>query len=130
MKNIKLFVVCSVILLASCAVRTGILVEVSDGSKPLMGEAVATMSSGTFQASNLDGLVCNGTYDQWSQSRMLKTKVTCNDGRYGEVVVLRTGENLMNGSGEGRLNDGTAFRVLLGDMAHYRNAQGVWEKAK
>jgi hypothetical protein len=36
----------------------------------------------------------------------------------------------MNGSGEGRLNDGTAFRVLLGEMAHYRDAMGVWEKAK
>lgn len=130
MKKIKLFVVSSAVLLASCSVRTGILVEVSDGTKPLMGEAVATMVSGTFQASNLDGLVCEGTYDQWSQSRMLKTKVSCNDGRYGEVVVLRTGPNLMNGSGEGRLNDGTIFKVLLGDMAHYRDAQGVWEKTK
>jgi hypothetical protein len=130
MNKINLFVACSTVLLASCAVRTGILVEVSDGTKPLIGEAVATMASGTFQAANLDGMVCDGTYDQWSQSRMLKTKVTCNDGRYGEVVVLRTGPNLMNGSGEGRLNDGTVFRVLLGDMAHYRDAQGVWEKAK
>lgn len=130
MKKVQLLLAAAAILLSGCAVRTGILVEVSDGTKPLMGEAVATMASGTFQASNLDGLVCDGTYDQWSQSRTLKTKVQCNDGRYGEVVVLRTGPNLMNGSGEGRLNDGTVFRVLLGDMVHYRNAQGVWEKAK
>lgn len=119
-----------VFAITGCSVRTGILVEVSDGTKPLMGEAVASMSSGVFEASNMEGFTCNGTYDQWSQSRMLKTKVTCNDGRYGEVVLLRTGPNLMNGSGEGKLNDGTLFRVLLGDMVHYRDAQGVWEKAK
>ncbi|TWH76835.1 hypothetical protein LX59_00880 [Azomonas agilis] len=130
MKKINLFILCSTVLLTSCAVRTGILVEVSDGSKPLLGEAVATIISGTFQVSNLDGLACDGTYDQYTQSRMLKTKVTCNDGRYGEVIILRTGTNLVNGSGEGRLNDGTAFRVLLGDMVHYRDAQGIWEKAK
>ena len=130
MKKAKFFLTVSAILLSGCAARTGILVEVSDGSKPSLGEAIATMSSGTFQASNLDGLVCDGIYDQWSQSRTLKTKVQCSDGRHGEVLVLRTGQNLMNGSGEGRLNDGTALKILLGDLAHYRDAQGVWEKAK
>jgi len=118
------------ILLTACSVRTGLLVEVSDGTKPLMGEAVASLVGGTFQASNLDGLICDGTYNQFSQSKMLKTSVVCNDGRYGEVVILRTGPNLMNGSGQGRLNDGTVFRVLLGDMVHYHNAQGIWEKVK
>jgi hypothetical protein len=35
----------------------------------------------------------------------------------------------MNGSGVGKLNDGTKMRILMGDMVHYRNAQGVWDKA-
>ena len=61
---------------------------------------------------------------------MLKTKVSCSDGRYGEVMVMRTGPNLMNGSGEGVLNDGTKFKVLMGDAIHYRNAQDIWEKGK
>lgn len=117
-------------MLTGCAVRTGLLVEVSDGTKPLMGEAVATVVSGTFQVSNLEGYICNGSYNQWTQSPILKTKVSCSDGRYGEVMVMRTGPDLMNGSGEGVLNDGTKFRVLMGDMVHYRNTQGVWEKAK
>ena len=119
-----------VLLISSCSVRTGILVEVSDGTEPLIGEAVASLVSGTFEASNLDGFSCEGTYDQYSQSRMLKVKVQCNDGRKGKVIISRTGPNLMNGSGIGKLNDGTKFRVLLGDMVHYRNAQGVWDKAK
>ncbi|MBU2590578.1 MAG: hypothetical protein ABIJ24_03485 [Nitrospinota bacterium] len=117
-------------MLTGCAARTGLLVEVSDGTKPLMGEAVATVVSGTFQVSNLEGYTCNGSYNQWTKSPILKTKVSCSDGRFGEVMVMRTGPNFMNGSGEGVLNDGTKFRVLMGDMVHYRNTQGVWEKAK
>ena len=117
-------------LIAGCTVRTGILVEVSDGTKPLLGEAIATFTSGTFQVENLDGLRCEGTYDQWTESPMLKTEVNCSDGRSGEVMLLRTGPNLKNGSGEGLLNDGTKFKVLMGDMVHYRNTQGIWEKAK
>lgn len=95
-----------------------------------MGEAVATVVSGTFHVSNLEGYTCDGKYNQWTQSSMLKTQVSCSDGRYGEVMVMRTGPNLMNGSGEGLLNDGTKFKVLIGDMVHYRNAQGIWEKTK
>jgi len=125
-----LLIVITTLLVSGCAVRTGLLVEVSDGTKPLMGEAVATVVSGTFEVTNLEGYSCTGTYNQWTQSPMLKTNVSCSDGRHGEVMVMRTGPNLMNGSGEGVLNDGTKFRVLMGDMVHYRNTQGVWEKAK
>jgi|SaaInlV_200m_DNA_5_1039737.scaffolds.fasta_scaffold11033_2 hypothetical protein len=131
MRKIKLFsIVIILISISACSSRTGILVEVSDGTKPLIGEAVATLSSGTFEVSNLDGYSCNGTYDQWSESKMLKVKVKCNDDRHGNAIILRTGKNLMNGSGEGKLNDGTTFKIWLGDMVHYRNAQGFFDKAK
>lgn len=102
----------------------------ADGTEPLIGEAVASLSSGAFEASNLNGFSCNGTYDQYSQSRTLKVKIKCSDGRIGNIIISRTGPNLMNGSGVGKLNDGTKFRVLLGEMVHYRNAQGIWDKAK
>ncbi len=128
--NKFLFFLLTVLSLSACAVRTGLLVEFSGGDKPLMGEAVATIMSGTFHVSNLDGYTCNGTYNQWTESPMLKVDVTCSDGRYGKVMVLRTGPNLVNGSGEGTLNDGTTFNVLMGDMIHYRDAQGIWEKTK
>ena len=131
MKSFNYFIVLLFSLfITACSVRTGVLVEVSDGTEPLIGEAVASLASGVFEASNLDGFSCGGTYDQYSQSRMLKVNVKCNDGRTGEVIVSRTGPNLMNGSGIGKLSDGTKFRVLLGDMVHYRNAQGMWEKVK
>jgi hypothetical protein len=125
-----LFLAFAFFTLPGCAVRTGLLVEVPGVGEPLMGEAVATVVSGTFHVSNLEGYTCDGKYNQWTQSSMLKTQVSCSDGRYGEVMVMRTGPNLMNGSGEGLLNDGTKFKVLIGDMVHYRNAQGIWEKTK
>ena len=119
--TIMVLVVCS-----SCTVKTAILARPMDGSKPLIGEAVATLSKGTFSASNTEGLVCEGQYDQWETSPRLDVNVRCNDGRFGKVVVLRSGEYLTNGSGEGELNDGTLFRVYMGEQA----TQKIWDENK
>lgn len=124
----KIILILIPIFLTACAVRTGILVEMEDKKTPLLGEAVATLVSGDFHVESLDGYSCSGTYDQYTQTSILKVNVKCSDGRYGEVAIMRTGPNLRNGSGEGRLNDGARFRVLLGDMIHYRGVQGFWEK--
>lgn len=118
-----------IIVLSGCSVKTPLVGELSDGTDVLMGEAVATVFSGTFEVSNSSGLSCQGVYDQYTTSPQLKTSVTCNDGRHGEVTILRTGPNLTNGSGIGKLNDGTSLRILIGDMVHLRNAQGPWKKS-
>jgi len=118
------------LLVTGCAVRTGILVEVEGLENPLFGEAVATLASGDFSAAAINGFSCYGTYDQYTKSAMLRVSVECNDKRKGQVIVMRTGQALQNGSGEGVLNDGTRFRVLIGDMIHYRGAQGFWDKIK
>ena len=113
--------------LSGCvSVRTGIVVDREGQKSPLIGESLATLTRGDFSASTLDGYTCGGTYDQFTQSPSLKVDVKCSDGRYGKVIVLRTGPSLTNGSGEGRLNDGTRFKVLLGDMAHYSATKGIW----
>ena len=88
--------------------------------------SVASLASGTFSVVNTDGLLCHGTYDQWESSALLKVRVNCNDGRYGTVAILRSGKNMMNGSGEGELNDGTIFRVYMGDQA----TQKMWSDDK
>jgi len=105
------------IILSGCSVKTPLLVKVSNSQKPLVGEAVASLSEGTFKVENTEGLRCQGTYNQWETSSLLKVHVTCNDGRYGNVTVIRSGDYKQNGSGEGVLNDGTAFRVYMGDLA-------------
>lgn len=131
MKNSKLVAFAlGLSVMSGCSVRTGLLVDVADVEKPLMGEAVASLSSGRFTVSNMDGYVCEGTYDQFTQSPMLQTDVSCSDGRHGKVMVMRTGPNLINGSGEGVLDDGTKFKVLMGEAIHHRDSQGIWEKVK
>ncbi|MEJ6122255.1 hypothetical protein MT390_10335 [Vibrio sp. 2-Bac 85] len=120
-----------ILLLSSLAgcVRTSVMAEFDDGTEALIGDSLGTLVSGTFEVSNLDGLTCNGTYNPYTQSPTLKTEMTCSDGRYGHASVIRTGGSLTNGSGIGKLNDGTKVRILLGDMVHYKNAQGIWDKA-
>lgn len=125
-KYIPLFLIS--IIITGCA-RTTLLMEM-EGVEPLLGEATGSLVHGSFELENMQGLACKGSYNPYSQSRKLKAKVQCSDGRTGEVIVLRTGRNLVNGSGTGILSDGTKFRVLLGDMVHYRGAQGYWDKVE
>jgi len=112
-------------LVTGCA-YTPIAMEFSSTESSLIGEA----GGGKFELSNLEGMKCSGTYSLLSNSRHIQTDMNCSDGRTGRVQVLRTGHNLTNGSGTGILSDGTKVRILIGDMVHYRNAQGVWEKTK
>ncbi|RUS66562.1 hypothetical protein CUZ56_01842 [Saezia sanguinis] len=117
MKNLVAVTVLS-LWLFGCSVTTGILVNVDGKSEALMGEAYASLSQGTFYASDSSGFFCNGDYDQFSTNAMLEVKVSCSDGRTGTARVLRYGENLMNGSGMGKLEDGTEFRILMGEKVH------------
>ena len=120
-KNRQYLIIFSILFfvftLPGCSVKTALLVKLANNPSPLIGEAVATLSEGTFMVENTTGLKCNGTYDQWETSSLLKVHVTCNDGRYGNVTIIRSSENKQNGSGEGALNDGTTFRVYMGDLA-------------
>jgi len=120
-KNWQYLIIFSIVFLGftlpGCSVKTALLVKVADNPSPLIGEATASLSEGTFMVENRAGLKCNGTYNQWETSSLLKVRVNCNDGRYGNVTIIRSGDNKQNGSGEGALNDGTTFKVYMGDLA-------------
>lgn len=103
-----------VVSLAGCAVHAPLMVELSNGDEELRGEAVATLVSGVFEVSNSKGLKCNGTYDQYTRTPLLKVQAKCNDGRSGTVEILRHGQNLENGVGIGVMNDGTKIRISMG----------------
>ena len=118
MKKILSVLILSSLFLYGCGVSTGILVNLDDRSEALLGEAYASLAEGTFYVSDTEGFFCNGNYDQYSQRAMLEVKIECSDGRTGSARVLRYGGNLLNGSGTGKLNDGTEFRVLLGENVH------------
>lgn len=115
------------ILLTGC-VHTGIMVLEKGQQEPLMGNATGSLFSGTFEASNTKGFSCKGKYDPLDSNPMLDVTMTCNDGRTGTARVLRTGGELTNGSGFGKLSDGTEVKILLGDMIHYTGAEGYWHK--
>lgn len=60
-------------------------------------------------------LRCNGTFDASSTEPRLIVPVSCEDGRFGAMEVLRN-PDLKSGAGRGALNDGTPVRVTYGDM--------------
>ncbi len=60
-------------------------------------------------------LRCNGTFDASSTEPRLIVPVSCEDGRFGAMEVLRN-PDLKSGAGKGALNDGTPVRVTYGDM--------------
>lgn len=95
--------------------------------EPLMGTATGSLFSGKFEASNTKGLSCNGKYDPLDSNPMLDVSMTCNDGRAGTARIMRTGSSLTDGSGYGKLNDGTEVKIFLGKMVHFGGAESYWE---
>ncbi|MDH1756129.1 hypothetical protein [Citrobacter braakii] len=124
----KLFAAWMMILSLSGCVHTGIMVLEKGKDEPLMGNATGSLFSGTFEASNTKGFSCKGKYDPLDSNPMLDVTISCNDGRTGTARVLRTGSSLTDGSGFGKLNDGTEVKILLGNMIHYAGAEGYWHK--
>ncbi|WP_153011440.1 hypothetical protein [Type-D symbiont of Plautia stali] len=118
----------SVLLLSGCSVSTGLVVQTEDQKEPLMGTATASLIRGDFYVENVSGLSCSGKYNQFTTSPMLKVAFTCSDGRSGAAQVMRYGPNLENGSGSGKLSDGTRFRILIGDATSQASQQGYWSK--
>lgn len=70
--------------------------------------------TGTFELTSVDGVRCWGTYNQWSESKMLKVKFKASDGREGTAMIARTAGG-RSGVGSGKANDGTKFDFFMGD---------------
>lgn len=86
------------------------------GGQPAQGAATARLDgNGSFNVSNLDGLTCLGEYDALDSAPTIKSEVTCNDGRTGQLIITRT-LNGISGTVIGRLNDGTDARFVFGDL--------------
>lgn len=126
MKSMIVKIIGAVVAVAflSACVHTPILMEVTgEQQQSLYGEAVSgVVGNGSFEVSSLHGLSCKGTYNSLSQSRSLKVDFTCNDGRTGQAIIVRSGSNLTKGSGVGELSDGTKVRIFIGDVVHLRQA--------
>ena len=97
-KGVKklILVVIATIAATTCAYAP-IALEFSSEETALLGDA----GGGKFNFSNLDGLTCSGEYSLLSKSPAIQTYISCNDGKTGRILVLRTGSALTNGSGVG-----------------------------
>lgn len=57
---------------------------------------------------------CNGTYNAADTTPRIVVAVSCEDGRFGAVELMRN-PDLQSGTGKGTLNDGTPMRVTVGE---------------
>jgi hypothetical protein len=109
------------LFLAGCSYSVPVTGTV--GSEPAQGQATAAMSGGTFSVSTARGLQCNGTYDALDTNPTITAPATCNDGRFGNLIITRSLDGL-SGTVIGRLNDGTDARFVFGNLAFSQAAGG------
>ncbi len=118
----------SVATLSGCTVHAPLMVELSDGTEELRGEAVASLAQGIFKVSNSQNLSCNGTYNQFTTTAKLKVDFKCSDQRTGTVEVMRYGEDLENGVGIGILSDGVKVRISIGKDIYARDVNKAFNQ--
>jgi len=109
MKIIALFLT---VALAGC-VSAPVAAKSSKGEK-FLGTADATPFKGTFKLMSLEGVTVEGTYNQYSEAKMLPVNFTVSDGRQGTAMILRD-KTLRSGLGSGKTTDGTTYDFLMGD---------------
>lgn len=108
----------ALVLLAGCS-RTVPVAVISQNGDIMRGTATAALSGGTFQvAGKVNGVetACSGNYDALDTSQTITMATLCSDGRKGIITATRD-NNLLNGSGRVRLNDGTEADFVFGTAA-------------
>jgi hypothetical protein len=88
-----------------------------------LGSATASLTSGTFELTSVDGLRCWGTYNQWDPSTTLRVNFKASDGRYGTALIARDSTGT-SGIGTGKANDGTTFDFYMGNSIN--QIQPTW----
>lgn len=103
--------------LAGCGSITLPAAVKMDNGQALTGTTTAAVSGGHFEVSAPGGsLSCKGNYDALDTRPVLNTPVTCSDGRYGTITVIRTPDG-MAGSGTVTLASGEKGAVGFGREA-------------
>lgn len=104
-------------LLAGCGSITVPAAVKMENGDAYVGTTTAAMSGGTFQVSATSGKVaCSGNYDAFDTSSVISAPVSCSDGRYGTITVIRN-PDLRGGAGTVNLADGSTGRVAFGKNA-------------
>ena len=101
------------LMLTGCSITEPVVVITSAG-QTLKGSATASMSSGSFTATN-GTLTCGGSYDSMATSETITMPVLCSDGRKG--IVIATRDTTTSGHGTIRLTDGLEGQFMFGRAA-------------
>lgn len=107
--------------LAGCAPTLTPLAVISPRGDVLTGIVRASMSGGSFHASNA-ALACSGVYDATSQDAAIPFSMSCSDGRQGIGTAYRNSTR-QGGSGTVHLDDGQDFRFIFGPEAQIMRAK-------
>jgi hypothetical protein len=114
-KNFLLTACCVSFVLTGCGEISKPLIIKADNGEKLLGATHTSLSAGTFEAMDENGLKCEGSYDQFSHDIILNVSFHCNDGRTGNAIIQRD-SSLMNGIGKGKFSDGTRFKLMFGNF--------------
>lgn len=102
------------VVLSACSVTQPVVV-ITDRGQTLRGSATATLSGGSFSAT--DGqLTCSGAYDSLSLEKTITMPARCSDGRKGIVIATRDSSG-QSGHGIIQMSDGTKGTFIFGPSA-------------
>ena len=115
LRNLRLGVVGTTLLLSACAVTEPVVIIGKDGDT-LRGTVTASLTGGgSFRAT--DGRVtCTGSYNSLSMSVTITMQVLCSDGRKGFAIATREA-NGRDGHGTVTMNDGSKWTFVFGAAA-------------
>ncbi|THJ22861.1 MAG: hypothetical protein CAF45_009645 [Nitrospira sp. CG24E] len=106
----KAFLVLIGLLLASCATVPA-TIKIQD-NEILRGSASGSLGSdAVISVKNIDGLSCEGKMFVPAYSANTEGTIECNDKRKGNFIANGNAESW---AGEGRLDDGSKFSILIG----------------
>lgn len=109
-------VVAASIALCGCATELKVPVTGQFDGKPAAGQAVASSDGiGTFWVQTPRGSRCSGSYNPLDTNPTIVSRVYCDDGRSGEVVISRQLDGL-SGTAIVSLNDGASGQFVFGNI--------------
>lgn len=93
------------------------LAVVGDRGEVLVGTIVATLTSGSFSATN-GAITCGGGYDPRTKDAAISFTTSCTDGRKGRGTATRD-PSLQSGKGTMQLDNGKTASFIFGPNARY-----------
>jgi hypothetical protein len=108
-----LLVVVSGACLTSCV--TVPAVAKTEGGEMFMGKTTATLASGTYKLTSVEGKTIEGKYNPYNMSKSRVFDFTISDGRTGRVIVNSISDTA--GWGIGKLSTGEKCKFMYGNAA-------------